>query len=94
MRLVSNTSSSRGGDRSGAPLSAHAGTAAGSLPQTEQPVASSGSSSAQCGHTFTLVVSAGHEDRLTEKLASLANVSETPSADGAIDQLFDAMKRR
>ena len=91
----SNTSRSRGDDRwSGAPFSEHAGIAAGSFPHTEQTVAWSGSSSAQCGHTFTMVVSAGDGDRLTEKLASLANVSETPSAAGAIDQLFDAMKRR
>ena len=32
----------------------HAGAKAGSLWQLEQTVASSGSSSAQCGHTFTL----------------------------------------
>src|SRR5919106_4167270 len=94
--LGSNTSSSRGGDRwSGAPLSAQAGTAAGSLRHPEQTVAWSGSSSAQCGHTFTMVVFGRRQGSPYGKgSASLANVYETPSAADAIDQAFDAMKRR
>jgi hypothetical protein len=43
---------------------AHAGVKAGSLWHVERAVASSGSSSAQCGHTFTLTVSARGRGRL------------------------------
>jgi hypothetical protein len=42
-----------GGNPSGCLGTAHAGATAGSLRQLEQTVASSGSSSAQCGQTFT-----------------------------------------
>jgi hypothetical protein len=45
---------------------AHAGATAGSLWHVGQTVASSGSSSVQCGHTFTLTVSARGRGRLTE----------------------------
>src|SRR6266540_3601089 len=50
-----NTSPSRRSEvSSGRSGTFHAGAKAGSLWQLEQTVASSGSSSAQCGHTFTL----------------------------------------
>jgi len=50
----------------GALGAAHAGASAGFLWHMGQTVASSGSSSAQCGHTFTLIVSARGRGCLTE----------------------------
>ena len=53
LRFGSNTSDQRGEGSSGRLGTVHAGATAGSLWQLEQIVASSGSSSAQCGQTFT-----------------------------------------
>src|SRR5919198_1764732 len=49
---------------------AHAGATAGSLWHVEQTVASSGNSSAQCGHTFTLNISARGRGRLIVEVRS------------------------
>src|SRR6266508_3555515 len=72
--FCTTSSDHHGGDSSGRLGVAHAGATAGSLWHCVQTVASSGSSSAQCGHAFTLLVSAGSHDRLYRLTASIVAV--------------------